>query len=175
VIYGITLNVPHCCIIVLVLLQWKLSFSEEGHCTIHWWIIIWDDVILAIEGVIQWTKIKKYNGAWYFSQYRDWAVGWMVWELVLYFWQALGIYCCSRESGLVSSHWATFLVGTSVLLLGCEAEYLPVSSDELRKLGSYTYSVWLGAEGSTVVLYLEMNKSNWINGCFKSKTTKCSI
>jgi hypothetical protein len=39
-----------------------------------------------------------------------------------------------------------------------EAEYWPLSSDEFRKLGSYTYSVWLDTEGSTVVLYLEMNK-----------------
>jgi hypothetical protein len=51
-------------------------------------------------------------------------------------------------------------VGTSVLSLGCEADYLPPSSDELRKLGTYTYSVWLGAEGSTAALYPEMNKIN---------------
>jgi hypothetical protein len=35
---------------------------------------------------------------------------------------ALGIYHCSRESRLVPSHRATFLVDTNVLSLGYEAE-----------------------------------------------------
>jgi len=36
VIYDVNLDVSHCYIIVLVLLKGKLSFSEEGQCTIHW-------------------------------------------------------------------------------------------------------------------------------------------
>jgi hypothetical protein len=38
-----------------------------------------------------------------------------------------------------------------------EAECWSLYSNEFRKLGSYTYSVWLDTEGCIVVPYLEMN------------------